>query len=209
MIYARTNLLNIEFRTTGNYNSNGTVSKKFNLIVTTFQSSPEVVTTIVKDNEISFYPDPKMSSMSPNTSSCWTLNQTWVEDMTEAVSNVHSALDCQDLCKERSTNGLNNPDSSYFTWFGPEAPSFNRLCLLYPQTSKPTECTHCVSGQVSCTCSSEVACSLHNDLVIGIHEPVYYEFMCQELCRRNETCTYYSWFDTTGTFFKVSTPHIT
>ena len=205
-IHVRTNIVNIEFKTTGNSDTSGIVGKKFRIIVTAFQSAPEVVSTISNQNEIVFHQDPKLVSMMTNASMCWSLNKTWVDDMSEAIMNVHSALDCQNLCKERSTNALTDPGNycSYFTWFGPEAPSFNRLCLLYAHISTSAECTHCVSGHVSCTCSNEHACTLHNDVVIGIHEPVYYEFICQEMCRRNDTCNYYSWFDKSGTLFQAT-----
>ena len=49
---------------------------------------------------------------------------------------------------------------TWFTWFSSSAPSYKIMCMLYPETSNPTEGTHCVSGNRTCLCFTDKTCSL-------------------------------------------------
>ena len=58
------------------------------------------------------------------------------------------------------------------------------------------------SGPEDCLCSFESPCVLDLDLIVDILDPVYTELDCQNLCRLESECSYYSWFDFEGTLFE-------
>ena len=196
LILSKSNLININFYPLSGVTNRG-FEIKWKIIdhgMSNISSEPETV--LAKDDNIM----------------CWTNNQTWVDSMSETVTDVHSAHDCQEICKQKQVSGNYSYNyCSHFTWFSSSAPSYKMMCMLYPgpETSNPTNCTHCVSGNRTCVCSTDKTCSLYNDVIVDIREPIYYEMVCQEWCRRIPECTFYSWFDSTGELFQDTRPHVT
>ena len=64
------------------------------------------------------------------------------------------------------------------------------------------------SGPEDCLCSFEAPCVLDLDLIVDILDPVYTELDCQNLCRLESDCSYYSWFDSNGTLFEEVHPAV-
>ena len=141
---------------------------------------------------------PDLTSLhgSTNSTSCFTENSIWLDDMMATFVNVTSVDDCQELC-------TSTPYCSHFTWFGPSSLPYPHMCALYPHISRSIECSDCTAGPASCVCSFEHACMLHADMIIDIIDPVYDEVECQAYCRVDFDCSFYSWFDSNGTLFQV------
>ena len=90
-----------------------------------------------------------------------------------------------------------NPNCSAFTWLSSENSHTPLFCFLFHSTSSLTSCSDCISGPVSCTCSSNTGCQVVGDNVIDVANEVSEEVMCQDLCASNHLCTFYTWYDET------------
>ena len=93
---------------------------------------------------------------------------------------------CQQYC-------FNNSDCVSFTWHKDSPELESMLCELFPSIGDPTQCSDCISGPKSCTCSNNVICSLHEDYLLDMVKDVSTEEQCQELCRSNPQCSWYTW----------------
>lgn len=80
------------------------------------------------------------------------------------------------------------------------------MCELFPTIGDETsrECSDCVSGPKSCTCSNSVACSFDDEFLIDILTKIATEEECQDLCARESKCSWYTWYSSDGWPFSQS-----
>ena len=73
-----------------------------------------------------------------------------------------------------------------------------KVCNLYEDTEDVIPCTSCVSGPVSCTCSSEFACVVSGTNLLDIVAQVGTEMECLIECASLSDCLFYTWYDQTS-----------
>ena len=66
-------------------------------------------------------------------------------------------------------------------------------CFLFSSVAKQTSFDDSVSGPVSCTCSSEVACQDDAGNIVEEMADVETEAECQKNCQDNLSCMFYTW----------------
>merc|ERR1711990_573236 len=131
---------------------------------------------------------------------CYQFFSTWNQVYENASTGIHSdiasAQSCQLLCVE-------DEDCVAFSWhFGSDQFDEN-TCQLFSEIGEETSsCADCVSGPKSCTCSSDVACSVDAEYLVHLQLEVSLEEECQDLCVADPECSWYSWYSSTGDPFQ-------
>ena len=125
---------------------------------------------------------------------CLEEGKTWhADDVLDVSTGSSSVYDCQLKCGEIS--GCNS-----FTWYTLQHPHYPTLCTLFGSTNSQEQCTECVSGPSSCTCSGKYGCDLTEDDVLNTIPNIATELECMGLCYADNNCTMYSWYDVGSTF---------
>ena len=74
------------------------------------------------------------------------------------------------------------------------------FCELFPTIGEEAseECPNCISGPKSCTCSDSIACSFHDEYLIDFLTEISTEEQCQDMCARDNNCSWYTWYSSEG-----------
>ena len=121
--------------------------------------------------------------------SCLKPNQAWLSDnILDTYQPVSDPYLCQAICAATD-------DCTAFTWTSEHNPQLQLFCFLFSTTYNQTSCQECVSGPVSCTCSSEVACPGDAGNTLDVIEDVLTEAECQDDCLENPECMFYTWYN--------------
>merc|ERR1712037_698812 len=127
---------------------------------------------------------------------CFQFFSTWNQATIGIHSDIASAQSCQLLCVETE-------DCVAFSWhFGSDQFDEN-TCQLFSEIGEETSgCADCVSGPKSCTCSSDVSCSVDAEYLVHLQLEVSLEEECQDLCVAEPDCSWYSWYSSAGDPFQ-------
>ena len=124
---------------------------------------------------------------------CFNVGTSWVHNTSVTIPEVPSVEECQSIC-------LQSSECMAFTWHKESEAFGSQLCELFPTIGDETsgECSDCVSGPKSCTCSYSVACSFDDEFLIEILTEIATEEECQDLCAREPNCSWYTWYSSEG-----------
>ena len=126
------------------------------------------------------------ASPSQSYPSCYQEGVTWTHTgLLAGIPSVESPYICQANCSV-------TPACSSFTWYDQTSPLTPEVCILYETTEEEADCPTCVSGPASCTCSSEYACVVSGNNLLGITGHVNTELECLVECFTTPDCSVYT-----------------
>merc|ERR1712227_233426 len=123
-------------------------------------------------------------------SNCFKENASWNE--TTPV-NFHfpvlSSSECQKICQDELP-------CTAWTWTNEENDEITNFCYSYSAIGSSITFDNAISGPRSCLCSQQYACSASEDNIIRMVAGIQEEEECQSLCKKEDNCNIYTWYDT-------------
>jgi len=107
------------------------------------------------------------------------------------TEGVGSLAECGRIC-------LDDEACNYYTYYDSQSLLFNSACFTHRFCSSVHQCEHCVSEERNCTldnCHAAKNGVIAEDNMVEIIEGIGLASECQDLCRKNSNCKFYTYFD--------------
>ena len=123
---------------------------------------------------------------------CYKEDVSWTSpDILDILVPVPDPSQCQVICQDVA-------GCTAWTWTSAENLDAKLHCILFQSVGNKTSWQESVSGPVSCTCSSQYACTADEENELEVVTNVEEEIQCQSLCSDNISCKFFTWYDSSS-----------